>query len=49
VLAALRGCGFSIEEITEPDPAPELASAHPDAYRQLSRDAQFLFFSLTRA
>lgn len=49
MMAALHASGFSIQEIAEPDPAPELAAADPDAYRRLSRDAQFLFFSLTRA
>jgi SAM-dependent methyltransferase len=49
MLAELRGCGFSVEEVAEPGPAPEMAATHPDAYRHLSRNAQFLFFSLTRA
>jgi SAM-dependent methyltransferase len=49
MLAALRGSGFSVEEIAEPDPATKLATTYPDAYRHLSREAQFLFFSLARA
>jgi SAM-dependent methyltransferase len=49
MLAAVRGSGFSVEEIAEPDPAPELATTDPDAYRRLSRYAQFLFFALARA
>jgi len=49
MLADLRGCGFSVEEVAEPGPAPEMSVTHPDAYRHLSRNAQFLFFSLTRA
>jgi SAM-dependent methyltransferase len=49
MLAALRAAGFRVEEIAEPDPAPDLAATDPDAYAQLSRSAQFLFFSTARA
>jgi len=48
MLAAVRGAGFRVDEITEPDPAPELAAADPVTFAHLSRRAQFLFFSLTR-
>lgn len=48
MLAAIREAGFRVEEIAEPDPAPELATADPRAYTHLSRSAQFLFFSLAR-
>ena len=47
MLAAFTSSGFAVGDIVEPDPRPEMAEVAPDVYRQLSRDAQFLFFSLT--
>lgn len=47
MLAAFTSSGFALERLVEPDPLPEMADTAPDAYRQLSRNAQFLFFSLT--
>jgi len=49
MLAAVRQAGFRVDDIAEPDPAPEMAAADPRAYAHLSRSAQFLFFSLARA
>jgi SAM-dependent methyltransferase len=48
MMAALRDAGFRVDEIAEPDPAPELAAADPKTYQYLSRGAQFLFFSAVR-
>jgi hypothetical protein len=45
---ALRGAGFRVGEIAEPDPVPELAAADPEAYQYLRRGTQFLFFSAVR-
>lgn len=45
--AAFTSSGFAVDEIAEPDPRPELAEVAPDTYERLTRDAQFLFFSLT--
>jgi SAM-dependent methyltransferase len=47
MLAAFTSSGFAVGDIVEPDPRPEMAEVAPDAHRQLSRHAQFLFFSLT--
>lgn len=47
MLAAFTGSGFTVDDIVEPDPRPEMADEAPDAYRHLTRKAQFLFFSLT--
>lgn len=47
MLAAFAASGFAVDDIVEPDPQPELADAAPDVYRHLTRNAQFLFFSLT--
>jgi SAM-dependent methyltransferase len=47
MLAAFTTSGFRVDDIVEPDPRPEMADTAPDAYRHLSRQAQFLFFSLT--
>lgn len=47
MLAAFTASGFRVEDISEPDPQPEMAKHAPDSYRHLSRNAQFLFFSLT--
>jgi SAM-dependent methyltransferase len=47
MLAAFTSSGFAVDEIVEPDPLPETADLAPDAYRLLTRSAQFLFFSLT--
>jgi len=49
MLTAFTAAGFTVEDIVEPDPLPEMADTAPDAYRHLSRKAQFLFFSLTTA
>lgn len=49
MLATIRASGLAIADIIEPAPAPELAEANPDAYRHLTRHAQFLLFSLTTA
>ena len=46
MLAAFTSSGFSVDEIVEPDPRPEMAEAAPDAYERLCRKAHFLFFSL---
>jgi SAM-dependent methyltransferase len=48
MLAAFRTSGLVVQDIIEPEPAPELAEANPDAYRHLTRNAQFLLFSLAR-
>lgn len=47
MLTAFTAAGFAVDELAEPDPRPEMADTEPDAYRKLSRNAQFLFFSLT--
>jgi SAM-dependent methyltransferase len=47
MLAAFTSSGFTVDEIVEPDPRPEMAETAPDAYERLSRNAHFLFFSLT--
>jgi SAM-dependent methyltransferase len=47
MLAAFTNSGFRVDDIVEPDPRPEMADTAPDAYRHLTRQAQFLFFSLT--
>ncbi|WP_238845163.1 class I SAM-dependent methyltransferase [Nocardia terpenica] len=47
MLAAFRAAGFTVDEIAEPDPQPELADIAPEDYRNLTRRAQFLFFTLT--
>jgi hypothetical protein len=47
MLAAFTSSGFAVDEIVEPDPRPEMAEVAPDVHERLSRDAQFLFFSLT--
>jgi SAM-dependent methyltransferase len=46
MLAAFTSSGFVVDEIVEPEPLPEMAEAAPDTYQRLSRDAQFLVFSL---
>ncbi|MEV4546739.1 class I SAM-dependent methyltransferase [Nonomuraea wenchangensis] len=46
MLAAFRDAGLTVEDIVEPDPLPEAAEIAPDAYRGLSRRAQFLLFAL---
>lgn len=46
MLTAFTSSGFAVDEIAEPDPRPEMADTAPDAYRKLSRNAHFLFFSL---
>lgn len=48
MLAAFRASGLVVQDIVEPEPAPELAEANPEAYRHLTRNAQFLLFSLAR-
>jgi SAM-dependent methyltransferase len=47
MLSAFSVSGFAVDDIAEPDPQPEMASDAPDSYRHLTRNAQFLFFSLT--
>jgi SAM-dependent methyltransferase len=47
MLTAFNASGFTVNDIVEPDPAPEMADDAPDTYRFLARNAQFLFFSLT--
>ena len=47
MLAAFAAAGFHVDDIVEPDPRPEMADTAPRAYWRLSRNAQFLFFSLT--
>jgi hypothetical protein len=47
MLTAFTAAGFTVDDIVEPDPRPELADADPGVYRHLTRNAQFLFFSLT--
>jgi len=47
MLSAFTASGFAVGHIAEPDPLPEMASGDPETYRHLSRNAQFLFFSLT--
>ncbi len=47
MLAAFTASGFAVDDIVEPEPRPEMAEDAPDAYRHLTRNAQFLFFSLT--
>jgi ubiquinone/menaquinone biosynthesis C-methylase UbiE len=47
MLAAFTASGFRVEDIDEPDPLPEMADSAPDAYRHLTRNAQFLFFRLS--
>jgi ubiquinone/menaquinone biosynthesis C-methylase UbiE len=47
MLAAFTSSGFAVDEIVEPDPRPEMADTAPDAYQRLSRNARYLFFSLT--
>jgi len=46
MLAAIHAAGFTVEEIVEPDPHPDMATTAPDTYRHLGRNAQFLFFAL---
>jgi SAM-dependent methyltransferase len=46
MLAAFTASGFSVEEIDEPDPQPEMANDAPDIYQLLSRQACLLFFRL---
>lgn len=47
MFAACSASGFTVDDVVEPDPRPELADVAPDSYRRLTREAQFLFFSLT--
>jgi ubiquinone/menaquinone biosynthesis C-methylase UbiE len=47
MLAAFNATGFAVDDIVEPDPLPTMAHDAPDAYRHLTRKAQFVFFSLT--
>lgn len=47
MLAAFSAAGFAVDHIAEPDPQPEMAEQAPDSHRHLTRNAQFLFFSLT--
>jgi SAM-dependent methyltransferase len=44
--AAIRASGLAIEQMTEPDPLPELADCDPEAYRELTTNPFFLFFVL---
>ena len=46
MLAAFADSGFAVDDIVEPDPLPAMAEVAPEAYRHLTRNAQFLFFSL---
>jgi SAM-dependent methyltransferase len=46
MLAAFTSSGFVVDRIVEPEPLPEMAEVAPDTYQRLSRDAQFLVFSL---
>jgi SAM-dependent methyltransferase len=41
MLSAFSASGFAVDDITEPDPRPEMASNAPDTYRHLTRNAQF--------
>jgi SAM-dependent methyltransferase len=47
MLTAFAASGFRVEDISEPDPLPEMANKAPGSYRRLTRNAQLLFFSLT--
>lgn len=47
MLSAFSAWGFAVDEIAEPDRCPEMASDSSDSYRHLTRNAQFLFFSMT--
>lgn len=47
MLAAFTSSGFSVDEIVEPEPRPEMAATAPDVYERLRRHAHFLLFALT--
>jgi SAM-dependent methyltransferase len=47
MLAAFKATGFAVDDIVEPEPEPEMADDAPGAYHHLTRNAQFIFFSLT--
>jgi hypothetical protein len=47
MLAAFKAAGFAVDDIVEPEPEPEMANDAPNDYRHLTRNAEFLFFSLT--
>ncbi|MCM6772328.1 class I SAM-dependent methyltransferase [Nocardia sp. CDC159] len=47
MVTAFKASGFTIDDIVEPDPDPELAHSDPQCYRHLTRSPQFIFFALT--
>ena len=45
---ALKTAGFRIETVREPQPAPEARDLFPDAYKSLTTEPRFIFFSTVR-
>jgi SAM-dependent methyltransferase len=41
-------CGFVIEHLVEPTPAPEMALSHPETFEKLSSEPGFILFKLRK-
>ena len=46
---AFKSAGFAIETVSEPEPDPRARTLFPTAYKSLTTEPRFLFFSLTKA
>jgi SAM-dependent methyltransferase len=46
---ALREAGFTLEEISEPQPDPAVRERDPDAWRSLTTEPRFIFFACRAA
>ena len=45
----ITGAGFVLTDVIEPEPAPEMAASHPDAFARLSAEPAFLLVEARRA
>lgn len=45
---ALKAAGFHIETVREPQPEPEARALFPDAYKSLTTEPRFIFFSTAK-
>ncbi|MBS1164813.1 MAG: SAM-dependent methyltransferase protein [Proteobacteria bacterium] len=46
---ALKSAGFHIETLSEPQPAPQALDLFPDAYKSLTTEPRFIFFTAVKA